>query len=144
MQVEGRTQGTPVYETLEPEDGVGLALLPEPSPGDVFFDIEGDPFVGPGGLEYLFGYVAAEDSGAWRYTGMWGLSAEEEKRNFEEFVDWLTARWKTYTDMHVYHFAPYEPGAFKRLMGRYGTREEEVDQMLRGNLFVDLYRTVRG
>ena len=46
--------------------------------------------------------------------------------------------------MHVYHFAPYEPGAFKRLMGRYGTREEEVDQMLRGNLFVDLYRTVRG
>ena len=26
-------------------------------------------------------------------------------------------------DMHVYHYAPYEPSAFKRLMGRYATRE---------------------
>ena len=107
VQVEGRTRGQPVYETLEPEDGVGLALLPEPSPGDVFFDIEGDPFVGPGGIEYLFGYVATEDSGDWRYTGMWGLSPTEEKSNFEEFVDWLMARWESYPGMHVYHFAPY-------------------------------------
>ncbi len=144
VQVEGRARGKPVYETLEPEEGVGLALLPEPSPGDVFFDIEGDPFVGPGGLEYLFGYVSANDSSNWRYRAIWGLSAEEEKSNFEEFVDWLAARWKTYPDMHVYHFAPYEPGALKRLMGRYATREEEIDRMLRGNLFVDLYRAVRG
>ena len=144
VQVEGLAKGKPVYETLEPEDGVGLALLPEPSPGDVFFDIEGDPFVGPGGLEYLFGFLSMDDSGNWRYSGNWGLSAEQEKRNFEEFVDWLTARWKTYPDMHVYHFAPYEPGALKRLMGRYATREEEIDQMLRGSLFVDLYRVVRG
>ena len=26
MQVEGRSQGTPVYETLEPQEGVGLAV----------------------------------------------------------------------------------------------------------------------
>ena len=144
VQVEGRTRGQPVYETLELEDGVGLSMLPEPSHGDVFFDIEGDPFVGPGGLEYLFGYVAADDTGEQRYTGLWGLSPEKEKRNFEVLVDWLMARWANHPGMHVYHFAPYEPSALKRLMGRYGTREDEVDQMLRAKLFVDLYRVVRG
>ena len=144
VQVEGRSRGKPVYETLELEDGVGLAILPEPSPGDVFFDIEGDPFVGPGGLEYLFGYVAADDCGEQRYTGLWGLSPAEEKRNFEVFVDWLMTRWANHPGMHVYHFAPYEPSALKRLMGRYGTREDEIDQILRAKLFVDLYRVVRG
>ena len=34
-------------------------------------------------------------------------------------------------DLHVYHFAPYEPAALKRLMGRYATREDEIDRMLR-------------
>jgi len=37
----------------------------------------------------------------------------------------------------------YEPAALKRLMGRYATREEEMDRMLRAHLFVDLYGVVR-
>jgi uncharacterized protein len=37
--------------------GTGLHPLPEPSPGDIFFDIEGDPFAEDCGLEYLFGVV---------------------------------------------------------------------------------------
>jgi hypothetical protein len=45
--------------------------------------------------------------------------------------------------MHIYHYAPYEPAALKRLMGRYATREEELDRMLRAKLFVDLYQVVR-
>ena len=144
VQVKGRLRGEPVYETLELEDGVGLAMLPEPSPGDIFFDIEGDPFVGPGGLEYLFGYVAADDCGEQRYAGLWGLSPADEKRNFETLVDGLMARWANHPGMHVYHFALYEPSALKRLMGRYGTSEDEIDQILRAKMFVDLYRVVRG
>ena len=144
VQVEGREKGEPVYEVLEPEPEVGLARLPEPSRGDIFFDFEGDPFVGPSGLEYLFGYLAANDAGVLEYTGLWAFSYEEEKRSFERFVDWVMARWKTYPDLHIYHFAPYEPSAMKRLMGRHATREEEVDRMLRASLFVDLYRVVRG
>ena len=144
VQVQGRETGKPVYETLPPEPDVGLALLPEPSPSDIFFDFEGDPFVGPNGLEYLFGYQAADDNGELRYTGLWALDYEQEKRVFERFVDWLMARWQRHPDMHVYHFAPYEPSAMKRMMGRHATREDEVDRMLRGNLFVDLYRVVRG
>ena len=144
VQVQGRETGKPVYETLPPEPDVGFALLPEPSPGDVFFDFEGDPLVWPNGLEYLFGYQAAGDDGKLRYTGLWALDYEQEKRTFERFVDWLMTRWRKYPNMHVYHFAPYEPSAMKRMMGRHATREDEVDRMLRGNLFVDLHRVVRG
>jgi AAA domain/RNase_H superfamily len=45
--------------------------------------------------------------------------------------------------MHVYHYAPYESTALKRLMGEHGTREEELDNLLRGEVLVDLYRVVR-
>ena len=45
--------------------------------------------------------------------------------------------------MHVYHYAPYEPAALKCLMGRYATRQEEIAQMLRAGLSVDLYQVVR-
>ena len=102
------------------------------------------PFVGPSGLEYLFGYVAVNGDVQQEYTGLWALSYEEEKRIFEQFVDWVMERWETHPDMHIYHFAPYEPSAMKRMMGRHATREEEVDRMLRAGLFVDLHRVVRG
>jgi hypothetical protein len=45
--------------------------------------------------------------------------------------------------MHVYHYAPYERTALTRLMGQHGTREQEVDDLLRGDVLVDLYRVVR-
>jgi predicted RecB family nuclease len=45
--------------------------------------------------------------------------------------------------MHVYHYAPYEPAAFRRLMGRYASREAEIDRMLRAELFVDLHAVVK-
>ena len=45
--------------------------------------------------------------------------------------------------MHVYHYAAYEITALKRLMGRYGTREDEIDDLLRRGVFVDLLAVVR-
>jgi len=56
IQAEGKKAGVVLYERLPPVPGFGLARLHEPSPGDVFFDLEGDPFVDEAGLEYLFGY----------------------------------------------------------------------------------------
>ena len=50
---------------------------------------------------------------------------------------------RSFPSLHIYHYAPYEPAALKRLMGRYATREEEIDRMLRAGLFVDLYAVVR-
>ena len=143
IQIEGRERGEPVYEVLEPVPGFGLACLPEPCPGDMFFDFEGDPFVGEGGLEYLFGYITLGENNSLNYTGQWALSREDERRIFESFVDFVIARWQQYPDLHIFHFAPYEPVALKRLMGRYASREEEIDRMLRAKLFVDLYAVVR-
>ena len=141
IQVEGRVSGKPVSETLAVVKDLGLSRLPAPSSGDVFFDLEGDPFIEDGGLEYLFGY-AFEDGGM-QYRRDWAVSREEEKQAFESFVDFVMARWQQHPDFHIYHYAPYEPSALKRLMGRYASREEEIDRMLRGGLFVDLYQVVR-
>ena len=71
------------------------------------------------------------------------LRREDETRAFERFVDFIMARWQEHPGLHIYHYAPYEPAALKRLMGRYATREEEIDQMLRARLFVDLFGVVR-
>jgi uncharacterized protein len=141
--IEARRAGSARFETLSIEQGFGLTRLPEPSEGDVFFDLEGDPFVGEHGLEYLFGYAFKDSNGEMVYHGDWALTRAEEKRAFESFVDFVMARWEQWTELHIYHYAPYEPAALKRLMGRYATREEEIDRMLRGGLFVDLYQIVR-
>jgi len=139
---EGRRANKPIHELLAIVPGLGLARLPEPSAGDVFLDLEGDPFVDPGGLEFLFGYVTFDD-GKEQYRHTWSLSRAEERAAFEAFVDFVMARWERHPDLHVYHYAPYEPAALKRLMGRYATREVAIDRLLRGERFVDLYAVVR-
>jgi predicted RecB family nuclease len=143
VQVAGRTQGMLVHEILDLNEEHGFSLLPEPSPGDMFFDLEGDPFIGRGGREYLFGFVTADANGNPAYECQWAVSAEQEKRAFEWFVDRVMARWAQYPAMHVYHFTGYEPGALKRLMGRYATREDEIDRMLRAFLLVDLHTAIK-
>src|SRR3954470_6414385 len=63
LQVEARTADHR-YELLAPEPKRGFGLLPAPSAGDIFFDIEGYPyFESSGGLEYLWGveYAAGYD-----------------------------------------------------------------------------------
>ena len=71
------------------------------------------------------------------------MTAEEEKRAFEWFVDSVMTRWSEYPAMHIYHFTPYEPSALKRLMGRHSTREDEIDRMLRAGLFIDLHTVLK-
>src|SRR5690606_32885429 len=66
-----------------------------------------------------------------------------ERRAFESLIDLVVDRLAADPQLHVYHYAPYETTAVKRLAGRYGTREVEVDALLRGGVFVDLYRAVR-
>ena len=58
-------------------------------------------------------------------------------------MDLIMNAWEQYEGMHVYHYAPYEPTAFKRLMGRYATREQDLDRLLRGGKFIDLYGVVK-
>ena len=142
LQLQQRATGVATYELLPVDAGRGLSLLPTPSPGDVFFDIEGDPFAAENGLEYLLGIVTI-DTGEPVFTAFWAHSPDEEKESFEALVDYLIDRLDEYPDMHVYHYAAYEPNAMKRLMGQHGTREEDVDSLLRAEVFVDLFRVIR-
>lgn len=124
-------------------EAVGLATLPPSDPGDVFFDMEGYPLAA-GGLEYLFGvWVRNETSGAFEFRDWWAHDREEEKVAFEGFVDSVFDRWKKNRGMHIYHYAAYECSAVRRLSTRHDTRQDEVDELLRNNVFVDLYQVVR-
>ena len=161
VQLEGREKNEPVHELINVEtygpDGVGkdepgtpklgFERLPAPSVGDVYFDFEGARYVGDGGREYLFGYVTIDEDGTsegkMTYHDIWGFTAEAEKAAFAKFMDAMMARWKRYPDFHIYHYAPYEPTAMKRLMGRHAIREDDVDNLLRAEKFVDLYAVVK-
>ncbi len=151
LQLEGRMAGKVIHELLVPAAGEavdperGLATLPEPSTGDLFVDIEGDPYAFEDGLDYLFGILDLEG----HYRAFWSrdehdeISLAGEKRAFEQLIDLISARLKEDPNLHVYHYASYEPTAFKRLMGRHATLEDEVDSLLRGGILVDLHRAVR-
>lgn len=151
IQLTGRVENRMVYELLLPAAGepipleLGLASLPPPSPGDLFFDIEGDPYAADAGLDYLFGVMDLDGTwhATWSTDATGSFGAAGEKRAFEAVMDLFAARLWQYPDAHIYHFAPYEPTAMKRLMGRYATREDEVDRFLRGGALVDLHRVVR-
>ena len=162
IQVRGDREGRVIAERILPardREGVlvsnnGLLMLPEPSPGDLFFDIEGDPFFGSDevdGIDYLFGVIEpgrVGPDGQPAFHAIWSIdggtvTTAAERNAFEAFIDLVTERLRADPNLHVYHYAPYEPTAVKRLAGRYGTREEDVDRLLRGGVFVDLYRAVR-
>lgn len=140
LQVAARGRDVPPYEFISPvEPGRGLALLPEPDSGDLFLDLEGDPFFGDNGLEYLWGISDAADA----FTSWWAHDSAAEKVAFEHVVDHIMKIWHDRPGMHVYHYAPYEPSRLKGLSQRYATRVDEVDALLRGERLVDLYAVVK-
>jgi predicted RecB family nuclease len=110
IQLESRESGEALFELLPVEAGFGLTRLPEPSEGDIFLDLEGDPFVGEQGLEYLFGYLSNHENGAFAYHCNWAFSRAEEKYAFEGFVDFVMERWARFPDLHIYHYAPVRAG----------------------------------
>ena len=164
--------GTTRFALLEPDRDASGALipnrgplaLPEPAVGDIFFDIEGARYYSEDnrefGLQYLFGVVDTADldeAGRPRYTPIWAFDRAGEKQAFEELVDFVAERRARRPGLHVYHYNHYEPTsvdhltelhgtrqeAVGRLMGRFATREDEVDNLFRLGVFVDLYRVVR-
>ncbi len=142
LQLAARAVPSPPWELLPVEALRGLCRLPEPSPGDVFLDLEGDPFVPGGGLEYLFGW-------AWRvgeerhYAARWVADPAAEKAALEACLDFVSERWRRFPDLHVYHFGAYEPSALKRLVGRYAVGAADLDRLLRGERLVDLHAVLR-
>lgn len=167
LQYIKRTTNENQVELLPLAPRRGFGRLPEPSDGDLFFDMEGDPVYSmDGSLEYLFGFHYLDEGGE-RFTAFWAHNREEERKAFEDAVDFITARLAKYPKAFIYHYASYEEvalrklaqkygaapplsvveesqsRALKRLAQEYGTRENEVDDLLRGRKLVDLYKVVR-
>ncbi len=118
----------------------GLSTLPSPDPGDLYYDIEGDPFHdADGSLEYLHGFVDADE----RYTGIWAHSRFDEKQALEATLDLIAARRRRFPDSHVYHYAAYEPTRLQELAERHATREAEVAELVSSGVLVDLLDVVR-
>ena len=145
--IQKRSEGcdVPKFEIITPaaNEKTGLALLPPASNMDVFFDIEGYP-LDDGGLEYLWGNTYFDAKGQRQFIDFWAHNAEQEKQCFQDFIHWVYKRWQNDSTMHIYHYANYEIAACRKLMGRYGVCEHEVDQLLRNEVFVDLYKVVKG
>jgi uncharacterized protein len=167
LQLVKRTTNENRVELLPLQARRGFARLPEPDDGDLFFDMEGDPVYSmDGSLEYLFGFHYRDD-GEEKFTAFWAHSREEERKAFEAAVDFITARVEKFPKAYIYHYASYEEvalrklaqkygaappvpvvqedqaSALKRLAQEYGTRENQVDDLLRGRKLVDLYKVVR-
>lgn len=143
IQKRSNDQIPPLYELLpETPNVIDLSRMPPHSENDLFFDIEGYPLI-EGGLEYLWGITYFDNNGNRAFRDFWAHDAREEKQAFEAFIEWVYHRWLNDPSMHIYHYAQYEVVACKRLMGRYGVCEDKVDQLLRNNVFIDLYTIVR-
>ncbi len=132
------------------DDPAPVLALPAPSPGDLFFDFEGDPLWTDAdgsswGLDYLFGWVerpaAPEDRPP--FHALWAHDLAVERDALVAFVDHVNARRRVHPDLHVYHYADYERAHLLAIAARHGVYEEEVDDLLRDGVLVDLYAVVR-
>lgn len=139
---ERRSEGTEVFaEVIDPE---GLAALPAPDAGDVFFDFEGDPLWTDDdrvwGLEYLFGLV--DEAGQDGYTPFWAHDRAGERQALLDFLHFVRDRRRAHPGMHVYHYADYERSHLQQLCARHGVGEAILDDLLRDHVLVDLYPVV--
>ncbi len=154
LQLEARHSGTPRYELLfEVEAGAGLERLPEPTPGDLFLDLEGDAHVEGDGLEYLFGLLELgepsigwsrrESAGEPRYQAHWASTRAEEKLGFDAVMRRIELGRLEFPNLHVFHFGHREADALKKLSCRHASREDQVDELMREHVLVDLHAVVR-
>ncbi len=132
-----RKTGQPTYELRPKVPGKGFDLLPEPQQGDLFYDIEGDPYY-EGGLEYLHG-VWFDGS----FRSFWSHDHPAEAVALGNLFEFFRARLAAYPNARIYHYAPYEITALRRLTAKYGIGEAFLDRLLRERRFVDLYAVVR-
>ncbi len=141
LQHHKATTGEDRYEIIPFLPGKGFTRLPVPDDGDLFFDMEGDPLY-PNGLEYLFGVYYSND-GEKLFKPFWAHDHEEEKETFKRFMGFLADHLAVHPHAHVYHYNHYETTALKRLACRYAVCEEQLDNLLRNQKFIDLYLVVR-
>lgn len=142
LQSERRGGGPPSFALRDMEPGRGFDLLPEPDEGDLFYDIEGDPYY-PDGLEYLHG-VWFRDGGEWTFKAFWAHDRTAEGESVAQLLAFFMDRLARFPRAHIYHYANYEIAALRRLTADHRLGEPAIDQLQRERRFVDLYKVVSG
>ncbi|ROQ40696.1 uncharacterized protein EDF46_0056 [Frondihabitans sp. PhB188] len=134
------TGPVPAVEVIAPR---ALDAIPLPDAGDIFFDFEGDPLYTEDnrtwGLDYLFGLIENDET----FVTFWAHTIAEERTALEDFLDYLRERRAAHPGMHIYHYASYEKTHLLSLAARHGVGEDEIDELLRQNVLVDLYPIVK-
>jgi len=126
------------FKLLPQIDTKGFCRLPKLSNNDLFFDIEGDPTI-DGGHEYLFGIIGNSLND---FKSFWAEEYFQEKKAFEEIMDYLKCHIIKYPESHIYHYNHYEVTSLKRLSIKYDDMGI-LDFLLKNNKFIDLYPIVR-
>lgn len=135
-----------------------LRQIPQPNPGDLFFDFEGDPTYqewdesgapvtegGPDGVprfgvEYLFGVWGNDiNPGATNpdFLGLWAEDFAEEKLVLQQFCSMVEERLAEYPGMRIFHYASYERTKLRQLVERHNTQHSTVQKLL-DELLIDL------
>jgi uncharacterized protein len=137
-----RRGGAPSFELRPREPGRGFALLPRADEGDLFYDIEGDPYY-PGGLEYLHG-LWFRDASEWVFRAFWAHDRAQEGVAVANLLAFFTDHLRRFPQAHIYHYANYEIAALRRLTAYHRVGEAAMDQLQRERRFVDLFKVVSG
>ncbi|RVC91642.1 TM0106 family RecB-like putative nuclease, partial [Mesorhizobium sp. M2A.F.Ca.ET.029.05.1.1] len=125
LQTARRAGGRPSFELKPFDPSRGLALLPKPDAGDLFYDIEGDPFY-EDGLEYLHG-VWFGSRGSGEFRDFWAHNRTEEKEALRQLMVFFEDRLKRFPRAHIYHYAAYEVSALRQLTSSHGVGEALLD-----------------
>ncbi len=135
-----------------------LGTLPPVNPADLYLDFEGDPSyhewqVGEAfqrglfkpsswlGLDYLIGIVESDSD---QYRSWWAESFAQEGEAFRSFIDYVTKRQAVFPGLRIFHYAPYEITALRKLAARHGYGSEAVESWVDKGVLVDLYRELLG
>lgn len=134
----------PLAPPVGVRDARAIAAIPEPNPGDLFFDFEGDPLYTEGdgtkwNLDYLWGMVDNDET----YTAFWAHSFAEEREALVRFLEFVKLRRQVHPGLHIFHYASYERTHLTAIAARHGVGEAEVDQLLADGVLVDLYPIVK-
>lgn len=147
LQTERNNGGEPKYVLKNHVEGMGFDKLPKPQEGDLFYDIEGNPYYrdenGKTGLEYLHGvwYVDGDEG---KFLDIWAHSRSMEATALKSLFDFFEQRIEQFPEARIYHYAPYEITALKKMTAEHKYGEDLMDKWLREGRFVDLYKVVYG
>ena len=141
LQLWAREHGRDRFVLLQPQPESGLLAPPGSLARRPLLRLRGQPVLGP--RRRASSTSGGSSTSTANFTPLHAHDHATERLAFETFVDLVHERLERFPDLHVYHYAHYEITALRRLMGRYGTREAELDDLLRRGVFVDLYKVVR-